>query len=96
MVPTPCGSKAPVPPPAYHRAQEKVGPALHLDALTLITRLHLLAVCRLAVRLARSRCPHRYQRDPADVRRSTPRNRCCCSPFCARCGACPIRICTIG
>ena len=35
----------------------KVGPALHIDALTLITRLHLLAVCRLAVRLARRRCP---------------------------------------
>jgi hypothetical protein len=35
----------------------KVGPALHLDALTLVTRLHLLALCRLAVRRAQRRCP---------------------------------------
>lgn len=57
MVPAPCVSTAPVPPPAYHRAQAKVGPALHLDALTLIRRLHLLALCHLAVRLAGRRCP---------------------------------------
>ena len=57
MVPAPCVSTAPVPPPAYHRAQAKVGSALHLDALTLITRLHLLALCRLAVHLAQQRCP---------------------------------------
>src|SRR5690348_7595730 len=57
MVPAPCVSTAPVPPPAYHRAQVKAGVALHLDALTLVTRLHLLALCRLAVRLAQRRCP---------------------------------------
>lgn len=57
MVAVPCLSTAPVPPPAYHRTQARVGTALHLDALTLITRLHLLALCRLAVRLARRRCP---------------------------------------
>ena len=56
MVPAPCEATAPVPPPAYHRAQAQCGPALHLDALTLIGRLHRLAVCRLAVRLARRRC----------------------------------------
>src|SRR5258707_11917920 len=55
MVPAPCEATAPIPPPAYHRAQAQCGPALHLDALTLIGRLHLLAVCRLAVRLARPR-----------------------------------------
>jgi hypothetical protein len=33
------------------------GAALHLDALTLVARLHLLALCRLAVRLAQRRCP---------------------------------------
>jgi transposase len=38
------------------RAQVK-HPALHLDALTLVTRLHLLTLCRLAVRLAQWRCP---------------------------------------
>lgn len=31
------------------------GLRLHVDALTLITRLHLLALCRLAVRVARWR-----------------------------------------
>src|SRR5262249_20445692 len=48
---------APVPPPAYPRTQRKRRPALHLDALTLVTQLHLLALCRLAVHLARYRCP---------------------------------------
>jgi hypothetical protein len=57
MVAVPCISTAPVPPPAYHRAQVKVGAALHIDALTLVTRLHLLALCHLAVRLAQRRCP---------------------------------------
>lgn len=57
MVPAACVSRAPVPPPAYRRAQAKVGRALGLDALTLVTRLHLLVLCRLAVRLARRRCP---------------------------------------
>jgi transposase len=48
---------APIPPPAYHRAQAKLGPALHIDALTLVRTLHLLTLCRLAVRLAHHRCP---------------------------------------
>src|SRR5258707_10102667 len=56
MVAARCEATAPVPPPAYHRAQAQCGPALHLDAITLIGRLHRLAVCRLAVRLARRRC----------------------------------------
>ncbi len=49
--------QAPVPPPAYHRAQKRFGPALHIDALVLVNTLHLLALCRLAVRLAHRRCP---------------------------------------
>lgn len=57
MIPAPCATMAPVPPPAYHRAQAKVGPALHVDALSLVSGLHLLTLCRLAVRLARRRCP---------------------------------------
>lgn len=48
---------APIPPPAYHHAQAKRGPALHNDALTLVRTLHLLILCRLAVRLAHHRCP---------------------------------------
>lgn len=45
------------PPPAYHRAQARRGPNLHIDALTLVKTLHLLTLCRLAVRLAHHRCP---------------------------------------
>jgi hypothetical protein len=51
------GPQAPVPPPTYHRAQARLGPALHIDALTLVNTLHLLTLCRLAVRLAHHRCP---------------------------------------
>src|SRR5438270_7027676 len=57
MVPVPCQATAPVPPPSYQRALAKRTPALHIDALTLVTRLHLLALCRLAVQLAHGRCP---------------------------------------
>lgn len=57
MVPGPCSPMAPVPPPAYHRAQAQAGPALHLDARWLVHHLHLLALCRLAVQLARWHCP---------------------------------------
>jgi hypothetical protein len=52
-----CEAQAPVPPPAYHRAQTRLGPALHIDALTLVTNLHLLTLCRLAVQFAHWRCP---------------------------------------
>ena len=47
--------QAPVPPPSYHRTMAR---ALHLDALTLVTRLQLLVVCRVAVQLAHQQCPH--------------------------------------
>jgi len=57
MMPAPLSDQAPVPPPAYHRAQQRLGSRLAIDALTLITRLHLLRLCRLAVRVARRRCP---------------------------------------
>jgi len=49
--------QAPVPPPSYQRAQAKQSPALHMNALTLVTTLHLLTLCRLAVRVAHRRCP---------------------------------------
>ena len=54
MAPTMCPVQAPVPPPSYHRT---MATALHLDALTLVTRLQLLALCQLAVQLARRQCP---------------------------------------
>src|SRR5947208_16329121 len=57
MMPTVVSEQAPVPPPAYHRAQARLGPALHIDALTLVRTLHLLTLCRLAVRLAHRQCP---------------------------------------
>ncbi len=57
MMPMICNEAAPVPPPAYHRVQARLGLTLHIDALTLINTLHLLALCRLAVRLAHYRCP---------------------------------------
>jgi hypothetical protein len=54
MAPAVCAHQAPIPPPSYHRAMAK---ALHLDALTLVSRLQLLEVCRVAVQLAQQRCP---------------------------------------
>ena len=57
MVPAAGTGRAPVPPPAYHRIQRQRRSTLHLDALTLVTRLHLLSLCRLAVRLSQRRCP---------------------------------------
>lgn len=57
MVPVPCDNTAPVPPPSYQRAVQKQPRALHCTALTLVTSLHLLDLCRLAVRLAHRRCP---------------------------------------
>lgn len=57
MIPTIVNKAAPVAPPAYQRAQARLGPALHIDALTLVNTLHLLALCRVAVRLAHYRCP---------------------------------------
>ena len=49
MMPTVVKEQAPVPPPSYQRAQAKQGSALHMNALTLVTTLHLLLLCRMAV-----------------------------------------------
>ena len=57
MVPTLREGARPVPPPAYQRARLKRRPPLHLDALRVVTRLHLLKLCQLAVCLARHHCP---------------------------------------
>lgn len=56
MVPVPCVATAPAPPPSHQRAVAGQPPALHLTALTLVTSLHLLDLCRLAVRAAHRRC----------------------------------------
>jgi hypothetical protein len=49
-----CSDQPPIPPPSYHRRPTR---ALYVNALTLVRRLHLLALCRVAVHLARQRCP---------------------------------------
>src|SRR2546421_1533378 len=60
MMPTVVSEQAAVPPPSYHRrevqAQAQRARALHINALTLVETLHLLALCRLAVQLAHRRC----------------------------------------
>lgn len=49
--------QAPVPPPSYQRAQARQQAALQINALMLVRMLHLLTICRVAVRLAHRRCP---------------------------------------
>jgi hypothetical protein len=49
MAPAVRAERVPIPPPSYHRT---MATALHLDALTLVTRLHLLEVCCMAVQVA--------------------------------------------
>jgi hypothetical protein len=66
MTPALCMNQAPVPPPSYHRT---MATALHLDALTLVTRLHLLEVCRVAVRLAQQQCPQPLPAGPGGAPR---------------------------
>lgn len=70
MVPVPCPSTAPVPPPSYQRQGQKQPRALPCTALTLVTTLHLLDLCRLAVRLAHRRCPPPLPRGPGGAPRT--------------------------
>lgn len=69
MVPAPCVATAPVPPPAYHREVIRQGPDLHISALALVRSLHLLALCRLAVRLAQKRLPPALPKGPGGAPR---------------------------
>ena len=96
MVPVSGGGVVPVPSPAYQRTQRKRRPALHLDALTLVTRLRLLALCLLAVHLAVHLAQHRSRRVPAGGHAAIARNPSCCLRCCAPCGACRTRICMNG
>src|SRR5829696_17008 len=57
MVPALCPATGAVPPPSYQRGIARQPTALHLTALALVTTLHLLDLCRLAVRAAHRRCP---------------------------------------
>jgi hypothetical protein len=47
-----------------------VATALHLDALTLVIRLHLLEMCRMAVQLAQQRCPPPLPAGPGGASRA--------------------------
>ncbi len=69
MVPALCSLTETVPPPAYHRALARRPRSLHIDALTLVTTLHLLALCRLAVRLAHRACPPPLPKGPGGAPR---------------------------
>ena len=69
MVPAPCAGTAPVPPPAYQRALAKHSASLHLDARTVVETLHLLALCQLAVRLARPGSPAALPKGPGGAPR---------------------------
>ncbi len=57
MEPLPCPSTVTVPPPSCQRVLAKRAPALHINAVTLVTSLRLLDLCRLAVQAAHRRCP---------------------------------------
>ena len=54
-------SQVPVPPPSYQRAMRS---GLHADALSLVTRLHLLTLCRIALCMSQCWCPPPLPADP--------------------------------
>ncbi|HEY4037099.1 MAG TPA: hypothetical protein VGL94_24345 [Ktedonobacteraceae bacterium] len=70
MVPMIVEGQISVPPPAYYRTQAKQRPALQINALALVTSLHLLTLCHLAVRLAHRRCPPPLPKGPGGRPRS--------------------------
>ncbi len=73
-MPTLSCEQAAVPPLSHHRAQVQAqaqrARALHVDALTLIETLHLLALCRLAVQVAHRHCPPPLPKGAGDRTRS--------------------------
>jgi len=74
MGPAPCVSTTPVPSSAYQRAVAKCDPVLRIDALTLVTRLHLLTLCGwrcVRPRAAASRICSRGRAAPSPARRSS-------------------------
>ncbi len=77
MAPVSCRSTVAVPPPSYHRNLLQQPAALHVTALTLVTTLHLLDLCRLAggwcTGATRRPCPAA----PAASRAPIARSRCC-------------------
>jgi hypothetical protein len=66
MAPTRWPDQAPLPLPGYQRI---LASALRLDALTLVTPLHLLSVCRVAVHLAHQQGPPPLRAGPGGAPR---------------------------
>ena len=54
MAPAVCADRAPIPPPSNHRT---LATARQVDALPLLTRVHLVEVCRVAGQLAQRQGP---------------------------------------
>ena len=97
MMPTLIKEQAPVPPPSYNRIQAKRSRDLHINALTLVTTLHLLALCRMAVRMAHRRCPPPLRGIvQVDIPAYIAKRVCYSSTSYGGCGACLIKICMIG
>jgi len=69
MVPTLCHCTAAVPPPAYQRAVAKQPVSLHVTAVVVVSSLHLLQLCGVAVRLAQRRCPPPLPKGPGGAPR---------------------------
>src|SRR5580765_166817 len=69
MVPALCETTEPVPPPAYTRALTKQPTSLPINALTVVTTLHLLGLCRMAVQRAQRRCPPPFAKGPGGAPR---------------------------
>ncbi len=59
MIPALHAPTGAVPPPSYQRAMQKQLVAWHVTTPGLVTTLHLLDLSRLAMWLARRRCPSR-------------------------------------
>ena len=58
MMPTIVKVQAPVPPPSYQRALARLSRALHMDALTLVTTLHV-GPCQVFILISSTIYPKR-------------------------------------
>jgi len=97
MIPTIINEAVPVPPPAYHRAQARLGPALHIDALTDGSTPCICWLC--AVWLCAWPIVDVHPLYPAaqeELRERTAKHLCFSLRSCGRCGGSPIKICATG
>ena len=82
-MPTLSSNQAPVPPPAYHRAQDKAGSALASGCAHAQYRLASAPLCRLTVRSPDRRLPAARQPVRVDGHAAIGRSRSCCWRCCA-------------